>query len=52
MARDLVELVRDDLAFAGIPTRFGSSPDSAWPDLEEVLGEVLIVVGADARVPR
>jgi hypothetical protein len=51
MARDLLQLVSGDLAFAGIPTRFGSSPDSTWGDLEEVLGELLIIIGADVRVP-
>jgi hypothetical protein len=50
MARDLLELVSGDLAFAGIPTRSSSSPDSTWRDLEEVLEDVLIVTGADARV--
>jgi hypothetical protein len=50
MARDLLEHVSGDLAFAGIPTRFSSSPDSTWRNLEEVLEDVLIVTGADARV--
>jgi hypothetical protein len=49
MARDLLELVRGDLAFAGIPTP-GSSPDSAWGSLEEVLEETLVIIGVDARV--
>jgi len=52
MARDLVELASDDLAFAGIPTRSSSSPDSTWRNLEEVLKDVLVIIGADARVPQ
>jgi hypothetical protein len=50
MARDLLELVSGDLAFAGIPTHSGSSPDSTWCNLEQTLEEVLIIIGTDARV--
>ncbi|HSZ15353.1 MAG TPA: hypothetical protein VK790_15065 [Solirubrobacteraceae bacterium] len=52
MARDLLERVSGDLAFAGVPTRSSSSPDSTWRNLEEVLEEVLIIIGAEDRVPR
>ena len=51
-ARDLLEVLRGDLAFAGIPTRSSSSPDSSWRNLEEVLQEALIIAGAGDRIPR
>jgi hypothetical protein len=52
MTRDLLELVRGDLAFAGIPTHSGSSPDSACGSLEEFLEKTLVIIGVDARVPQ
>ena len=52
IARDLLEVVSADLAFAGIPTRSSSSPDSTWRELEDVLEDVLTISGVDARGPQ
>jgi len=36
-ARDLLETVYPDLAYAGIPVRFGTTPDEAWSSLVETV---------------
>lgn len=45
-ARDLLELLRSDLAFVGIAIDFGRSTGDAWRDLEEVIERVLAIIGA------
>jgi hypothetical protein len=45
-ARDLIEAIRPDLAFAGITTNFKSSPDDVQDDLEEVIEHLLTRIGA------
>jgi hypothetical protein len=51
-ARDLLDTISGDLAFAGIPTHSSRSPDGTWRDLEEVCERMLAVIGADALVPQ
>jgi hypothetical protein len=45
-ARDLIEAICPDLAFAGIPTNFKSPPDEAQDALDEVIEHLLTTVGA------
>jgi hypothetical protein len=52
-ARDLLETVRSDLAFAGIPTYFSPSPEETWDGLEEIGDRLLTAIGAgSAPVPQ
>lgn len=51
-ARDLLDAISGDLAFAGIATHSGRSADGMWHDLEEVCERMLAVIGVDALVPR
>jgi hypothetical protein len=52
-ARDLLEAISSDLAFAGIPTHSSPSPEGAWHSLEEVCERLLTAIGAgDTAVPR
>jgi hypothetical protein len=48
-ARDLIEDVRPDLAFAGIPADLSSSPENTLRELEEVIERLLMTIGADTR---
>jgi hypothetical protein len=43
-ARDLLEGIRPDLAFAGIPVDLSSSPENTMRELEEVVESVLTVI--------
>jgi hypothetical protein len=45
-ARDLIEAIRPDLAFAGITTNFKSVPDDAQDDIEGVIEHLLKRIGA------
>lgn len=45
-ARDLLESLRSELAFVGVPLSLGSSPDDTWSELKEVITRVLAVIGA------
>ncbi|HEY7952091.1 MAG TPA: hypothetical protein VID70_03830 [Solirubrobacteraceae bacterium] len=45
-ARDLLEAIRPDLAFAGIPISLSSSSDGAWRDLHEVIEHLLGTIRA------
>jgi hypothetical protein len=45
-ARDLLESVRPDLAFAGIPTDLSPSPENTLNELEEVIESVLTTMSA------
>lgn len=52
-ARDLLETISSDLAFAGIPPHSSPSPDGTWHSLEEVCERLLTAIGAgDALAPR
>ncbi len=42
--RDLLEAIRPDLAFAGIPVDLSSSPEDTMRELEEVVESVLTVI--------
>lgn len=46
-ARDLIEGVRPDLAFAGIPVDLSPSPENTMRELEEVVERLLAKIGAD-----
>jgi len=46
-ARDLIEGIRPDLAFAGIPIDISSSPENTLSDLVEVVESVLMTINAD-----
>jgi hypothetical protein len=48
-ARDLLEGIRPDLAFAGIPVDLSPSPESTMGELEEVVERLLAKIGADPR---
>jgi hypothetical protein len=43
-ARDLLEAISSDLAFAGIPTHSSPSPDGTWHSLEEVCERLFAIV--------
>jgi hypothetical protein len=45
-ARDLLESVRPDLAFAGLPTDLGPSPENTLSELKEVTESVLTTISA------
>jgi hypothetical protein len=45
-ARDLLETIHPDLAFAGIPADLSSSPENTLGELEEVIGRLLTTIGA------
>lgn len=45
-ARDLVEAIRPDLAFAGIPTDLSPSPENTLGELEVVIESVLVTMNA------
>lgn len=47
-ARDLLESLRSDLAFVGIPLSLGSSPDDTWRELQDVTERALGKIGATA----
>jgi hypothetical protein len=44
-ARDLLESLRNELAFVGIPLSLGSSPQDTWRELEDVIGRALNTIG-------
>jgi hypothetical protein len=46
-ARDLIETIRPDLAFAGIPVDLSPSPENTMRELEEVVERLLAKIGAD-----
>jgi len=46
-ARDLLEAIRPDLAFAGIPVDLSPSPENTMRELEEVVERLLAKIGAD-----
>jgi hypothetical protein len=48
-ARDLLEAIRPDLAFAGIPVDLSSSPENTMRNLEEVVERLLEKIGAEPR---
>jgi hypothetical protein len=48
-ARDLLETLSQDLAFAGIATNFRPSPESAQEDLDRVIECLLTTISADPR---
>jgi hypothetical protein len=45
-ARDLLEGIRPDLAFAGIPVDLGPSPENTLRELEEVIERLLTTISA------
>jgi hypothetical protein len=47
--RDLLEAIRPDLAFAGIPVDLGPSPENTMRELEEVVERLLAKIGAEPR---
>ena len=51
-ARDLLETIRPDLAFAGIPTSVSPSPDGTWRDLEETIKHAVATLSAGPRAPQ
>jgi hypothetical protein len=46
-ARDLLEGIRPDLSFAGIPADFTPSPENTLPELEELIKRLLAKIAAD-----
>jgi uncharacterized protein YegP (UPF0339 family) len=46
-ARDLLEEVGPDFAYAGIPVRFGNTPDEAWNALTETIEHGVLAVSGD-----
>ena len=46
---DLLEAIRPDLSFAGIPVDFSPSPENTMRELEEVVERLLAKIGADPR---
>jgi hypothetical protein len=51
-ARDLIEGIRPDLAFAGIPVDLSPSPENTSRELEEVIESVLTTMSADSQAVR
>jgi len=52
-ARDLLETISSDLAFAGVPAHPNPSPEDTWHGLEEVCERLLTAIGAgSAPVPQ
>jgi hypothetical protein len=47
-ARDLLETIRPDLAFAGLPTDLSPSPANTLSELEEVIKSVLTTMSASS----
>jgi len=45
-ARDLIEGIRPDLSFAGIPADLSSSPENTLRELDEVIERLLATIGA------
>ncbi len=45
-ARDLIEVIRPDLAFAGTPTDLSASPANTLSELEDVTESVLMTMSA------
>jgi len=50
-ARDLIETIRPDLAFAGIPTDLNPSPKNALSELEDITESLLMTIRAGPRSP-
>ncbi len=48
-ARDLIETIRPDLAFAGTPTDLSTSPENTLSELEDVTESVLITMSASPQ---
>jgi len=48
-ARDLLEAIRPDLSFAGIPVDLGPSPEDTLRELEEVIERLLTTISAAPR---
>jgi hypothetical protein len=48
-ARDLIEAVRPDLAFTGIPTDLSTSPENTLSDLEDVTESALMTMSASPQ---
>ncbi len=48
-ARDLLDAIRPDLAFAGIPVDLGPVPENTLSELEEVIERLLATIGAAPR---
>jgi len=48
-ARDLLETIRPDLAFAGIPVDLSPSPENTLGELAEIIERLLTTIGADPR---
>ena len=48
-ARDLLEALRPDLAFAGIPVDLSPSPENTLRELAEAIERLLATIGADPR---
>jgi len=51
-ARDLIETIRPDLAFAGIPTDLSPAPENTLSELEEIIEPVLMTIKAGPRAVR
>lgn len=51
-ARDLIEVIRPDLSFAGITTDSSPSPENTLSELEEILESVLTTMSADPQAVR
>lgn len=51
-ARDLIETIRSDLAFAGIPTDLSPSPESTLSELAQLIEPVLMTINAGPRAVR
>jgi hypothetical protein len=45
-AHDLLEIIRPDLAFAGIPVDLSPSPENTLGELEEVVERLFATIGA------
>jgi hypothetical protein len=48
-ARDLIETIRPDLAFAGTPTDLSTSPENTLSELEDITESVLITMSASPQ---
>jgi len=46
-ARDLLEAIRPDLAFAGIPTDLSPAPENTLSELAQVIESMLMIMNAD-----
>jgi hypothetical protein len=45
-ARDLLDGIRPDLSFAGIPADLTPAPENTLPELEELIKRLLAKIGA------